>query len=286
MHHPIIKAFFHQDSSTLTYVVHCQQTKTCCVIDPPLDYDIFSGDVSAACLTPIEDYIHQKELTVEWLLETHAHADHVTGNKELKDRLGGKIAVGTGIRDVQKSVQQMLQLDEDTLTTHVFDCLLEDGQILALGELAIHVLATPGHTPDSLTFVIGDHAFIGDTLFMPDSGSARCDFPNGSAAQLYQSIQKIYQLGDHTRLYMCHDYQPNGRELAYITTVAEQKANNVQINSQVSQEEYVSVRETRDNKLAIPRLLYPALQVNIRGGRLPNADNNGQAFIRMPMQFV
>ncbi|QOL25202.1 MBL fold metallo-hydrolase [Thalassotalea sp. LPB0316] len=286
MHHPTIKAFFHQDSSTLTYVVHCPVTLKCCVIDPPLDYDIFSGNLTSNCLTPIIEYIKRETLSVQWLLETHAHADHVTGSKVLKAKVGGQIAVSHGIEDVQNSVKKMLQLSDEVLTTQVFDKLFEDGERLELGELTIEILATPGHTPDSVTFVIGEHAFVGDTLFMPDSGSARCDFPNGSAAQLYQSIQKIYQLGDNTKLYMCHDYRPNNRELAYITTVAEQKKSNVQINETVSQAQYVEVREGRDAKLAIPRLLYPALQVNIRGGNLPQADSNGQAYIRMPMQLA
>lgn len=286
MLHPIIKAFFHHDSSTLTYVVHCQRTKKCCVIDAALDYDIYSGDISSGPLEEITQYIITNELDVEWLLETHAHADHVTGARKLKEKVGGTIAVGVGIRDVQQSVKTMLHLKEDVLTTLVFDRLLEDGQSLELGDLTINVMATPGHTPDSLTYVIANNAFVGDTLFMPDSGSARCDFPNGSAATLYQSIQRIYQLGDNTRLFMCHDYRPQGRELAYITTVAEQKQHNIQVNASVSEQEYVQIRETRDAKLAIPRLLYPALQVNIRGGYLPAPEDNGQCYIKMPMQLI
>ena len=285
MSHPVIKAFFHHDSSTLTYVVHCPTTKICCVIDAALDYDIYSGDISSDCLTLLYDYIREQELSVEWILETHAHADHMTASQEIKKSLGGKIAVGCGIKDVQASVRTMLNLPKDRLNTLDFDQLLEDGQSIALGNLTINVMATPGHTPDSVTFVIGDNAFVGDTLFMPDSGSARCDFPNGSAAQLYQSIQKIYQLGDHINLYMCHDYQPNGRALAYVCNVAEQKQSNIQINETINEQDYVNNRESRDQKLAIPRLLYPALQINVRGGKLPPVESNQQAYIKMPLQL-
>jgi len=282
---PIIKAFFHDNSSTLSYVVYCPETLHCCVIDPALDYDIFSGDISTLPLNEITEYMTQHKLINQWILDTHAHADHVTGSAVLKSKVGGSIACSVNITNVQNSMTRLLNLPQDLLTTEGFDYLLEDGQTLSLGKLTIEVLATPGHTPDSISYIIGDNAFIGDTLFMPDSGSARCDFPKGSAKLLYDSIQKIYALGDDVNLHIGHDYQPNGRELRYVCDVLEQKENNVHINQGVSKSEYVSQRMSRDAALAIPRLLYPALQINIRAGQLPHNEENQQAYIKFPVQF-
>jgi len=282
---PIIKAFFHDNSSTLSYVVYCPETLHCCVIDPTLDYDIHSGDVSTLPLNEITDYIAHHKLINQWILDTHAHADHITGSAVLKSKVGGSIACSVNITDVQDSMAHLLNLPQGLLTTEGFDYLLEDGQTLTLGKLTIEVLATPGHTPDSVSYIIGDNAFIGDTLFMPDSGSARCDFPKGSAQLLYDSIHKIYALGDEINLYIGHDYQPNDRELRYVCSVLEQKENNVHINQGISKAEYVSQRMSRDATLAIPSLLYPALQINIRAGQLPTNEENQQAYIKFPVQF-
>ena len=283
---PVIKAFFHQTTFTLTYVVHCPTTKQCAIIDPALDFDIFAGKLDVEFAQNIIDYVNYYQLDVKWIMETHAHADHVTAASYLKHKLGGKLVCGQAITSVQTTFKALFNLPEFASDGSQFDQLVNEGDSLPLGELTIKVLATPGHTPDSMTFVIGDNAFIGDTLFMPDSGSARCDFPDGSAAELYQSIQKIYALGDHITLYMCHDYQPNGRELVYCCKVSEQKAHNIQINAAVSEAEYVRIREQRDNRLAVPRLIYPSLQLNIRAGQLPEPEESGQYFLKTPLTGV
>jgi len=266
-------------------VVYCPETLHCCVIDPTMDYNVFSGDISSLPLNDIIDYIIQHKLITQWILETHTHADHITGSAVLKSKVGGNIACSESISQVQDSLTHLLNLPQDSLTTEGFDYFLKDGQVLSLGKLAIEVLATPGHTPDSISYIIDNNAFIGDTLFMPDSGSARCDFPKGCAEQLFDSIQKIYALGDSVKLHTCHDYQPQGRELRYVCTVLEQKKNNIKISQGVSKPEYVSLRKSCDAKLEIPKLLYPALQINIRAGQLPTAEKEQQAYIKFPIQF-
>ncbi|WDE07334.1 MBL fold metallo-hydrolase [Thalassomonas viridans] len=283
---PEIKAFFHQPSSTLCYVVTCPESRKCAVIDPVLDFDIYSGEIDTAFATTIIDYIQEEALQLEWLLETHAHADHVTAASYLKKRLGGKIACGSEITSIQETFKSVFNLKDLNTDGGQFDRLLSDGETLELGHCSIKVLATPGHTPDSLTYVIGNNAFIGDTLFMPDSGSARCDFPRGSAAQLYQSIQKIYRLGNDITLYMCHDYQPNQRALRYACPVSEQREMNIHIADGVSEQEYVTTRQQRDTGLAIPRLLYPALQFNIIAGQLPAAEDNNQHYLKLPLAGI
>lgn len=278
-----IQHFFHSDSSTLTYVVSCSDTKVCIVIDPVLDFDISSGEVDRVAIDEVIGFIKDNELSLVWILETHAHADHATAAYTLKQSLGGKIACGKGITEVQASFKSFFNLDDIDTSGAVFDKLLKDNEELIFGHEKIRVLATPGHTPDSVTYIIGNNAFIGDTLFMPDSGSARCDFPKGSAAQLYQSIQKIYSLGDDTTLFMCHDYMPNDRSLRYSCSVKEQKELNIQVGAQVCEADYVKVREQRDSVLNVPRLIYPSLQFNIRAGQLPPADTNGSYYFKMPL---
>jgi len=250
-----------------------------------MDYNVFSGDISSLPMNDIIDYIIQHKLINQWILETHTHADHITGSAVLRSKVGGNIACSEDISLVQDSLIELLNLPQDSLTTEGFDYLLKDGQVLSLGKLTIEVLATPGHTPDSISYIIDNNVFIGDTLFMPDSGSARCDFPNGCAERLFDSIQKIYALGDNVKLHICHDYQPKGRELRYVCTVLEQKENNIKINQGVSKSEYVSLRKSCDAKLEIPKLLYPALQINIRAGQLPKREKDQQAYIKFPIQF-
>lgn len=283
---PTIKALFHYPSSTLCYVVSCPETSKCAIIDPALDFDIHSGIIDSKFAATIIDYVQKNALSVEWILESHAHADHITAASYLKKKLGGLIACGSEIKTIQKAFKQVFNLPQLNTNGEQFDLLLCDGQQLELGNIPIKVLSTPGHTPDSLTYVIGDNAFIGDTLFMPDSGSARCDFPSGSAALLYQSIQKIYALGDDITLYMCHDYQPNQRELRYSCLVSEQKNNNIHIAAQISEQEYITTREQRDSTLAIPRLLYPSLQFNIIAGQLPAADEKSNHFLKLPITGI
>lgn len=283
---PIIKAFFHQATFTLSYVVHCPNTNQCAIIDPVLDFDIFSGELDTEFSHRIIEYIQSKKLTVKWIMETHAHADHVTSASFLKKQLGGELVCGSNIVSVQSTFKTLFNLPEFPNDGSQFDKLVSEGDKLALGDFEFSVIATPGHTPDSVTYVINDNAFIGDTLFMPDSGSARCDFPDGSAQLLYQSIQKIYALGDQVQVYMCHDYMPNKRELQYVCTVAEQKANNVQISANTSEQDYVEKRITRDSSLAVPRLIYPSLQLNIRAGELPEAESNGSYYLKTPLSGV
>ena len=283
---PKIKVLFHQPSFTLCYIVSCPQSGKCAIIDPVLDFDIHSGRISTEFVTTIIDYIREHQLQLEWILETHAHADHVTAASYLKKHLGGLIACGSEITAIQDTFKQVFNLSDLATNGEQFDYLLSDGDTLPLGQGTIKVMTTPGHTPDSVTYVIGKHAFIGDTLFMPDSGSARCDFPSGSASLLYQSIQKIYQLGNEFTLYMCHDYQPNQRALEYACSVSEQKEMNIHINAEVSEGEYIATREQRDSKLAIPRLLYPSLQFNIIAGQLPSGDENNQHFLKLPLSGI
>ncbi|WDE10068.1 MBL fold metallo-hydrolase [Thalassomonas haliotis] len=283
---PKIKALFHQPSSTLCYIVTCPESRKCAVIDPVLDFDIYSGAIDTQFAAGVIDYIRENDLQLEWLLETHAHADHVTAASYLKKKLGGNIACGSEITSIQQTFKEVFNLTTLNTNGEQFDRLLHDGDQLALGNCNIKVLATPGHTPDSLTYLIGNNAFIGDTLFMPDSGSARCDFPSGSAAQLYQSIQKIYQLGNDITLYMCHDYQPNQRALRYACPVSEQKEMNIHIACGVSEQEYVTTRQQRDTGLAIPRLLYPSLQFNIIAGQLPAADESNKHYLKLPLSGI
>ncbi|TKB45764.1 MBL fold metallo-hydrolase [Thalassotalea mangrovi] len=285
--YPDIKAFFHKDSFTLTYIVSCPVTRKCAIIDPALDFDPVACQISTPFSDTLIAYINEQQLQLQYILETHAHADHISSATYLKSELGGQIGVSANIKRTQSTFKLIFnmakQLNEQA---HDFDLLLSEGDSLELGQLTIDILDTPGHTPDSITFVIGKHAFIGDTLFMPDSGSARCDFPGGDAQLLYASIQKLYALGDETWLYMCHDYQPQGRQLAYKCTVGEQKRANIQVREGIAEQDYVRVREQRDATLANPKLIFPSLQCNIRAGKLPNADDNGQVYFKLPIQMA
>lgn len=281
---PHIEPFFHPSSFTLSYIVFDISSKHCVIIDPALDFDVLASKVDTQHAQQMINFISQNDLTLCYILETHAHADHISSANFLKNSLGGKIAIGEPITAIQKTFKTVFNLAKDFNTKGVqFDILLNDNDELTLGELTIKVISTPGHTPDSVTYVIGENAFVGDTLFMPDSGSARCDFPGGDAATLYQSIQKIYQLDDDTNLYMCHDYQPGGRALKYKTTVGEQKKENIQISAKVTQSQYVTIREARDETLANPKLLFPALQCNIQAGKLPTLSEREQPFLKIPV---
>lgn len=281
---PQIKAFFHTDSSTLTYVVSDPQTGSAAIIDPVMNYDPYSGQASWPNAQQIVDYVKKQRLEVLWILETHAHADHISGAQYLKTQLGGTVAIGKGICSVQETFKGVFNL-EDTFCTDgsQFDQLLEDGQMLPLGKLNIEVLATPGHTNDSVSYVIANNAFVGDTLFMPDSGTARCDFPGGSAGLLFDSISRIYELGDDTIIWVCHDYQPGNRALAYKATVAEHKAANIHLKGNTEKAQFVDVRESRDATLAVPKLIYPSVQINIRAGQLPPAEDNGNMYMKIPL---
>ena len=284
---PRIEMFFDQASATFTYVVIDESSKCAAIIDPVWGYDDKSGRTSTTGSDLIIDLIKREGLTLEWILETHAHADHLTSARYLKDTLGGKTAIGYGITQVQKIFKGIFNIgDELKANGEPFDQLFADDDTFQIGNLTAKVLATPGHTNDSVTYLIGDNAFVGDTLFMPDAGTARCDFPGGDAATLYESIQRLYTLPDNTKLYMCHDYQPNERELLYVTTVKAQREANIHANKTTKVEDFVCTREARDATLDMPRLILPAVQVNIRAGNLPVAEANGIAYLKVPVNLL
>jgi glyoxylase-like metal-dependent hydrolase (beta-lactamase superfamily II) len=279
-----IQSFFDAATATFTYVLVDELTRHCAVIDPVLDFDFFSGKTDLHSLEPVINYIETEKLQLEWILETHAHADHLSGAEFLKQKLGGKIAIGEHIIDVLKFWVPLFNNSANTpLDGSQFDRLLVEGEVLTLGTLKIKVMHTPGHTPACCTYVVEDAAFVGDTLFMPYVGTARTDFPGGSAAALYHSIQRILSLPDETRLFTCHDYPPEGQKEAYISTVAEQKKKNVMIHEGVSESEYVNLRHARDKGKAVPKLLLPSIQVNLRAGSLGPLENNGIRYIKIPL---
>ncbi|KDM93452.1 MBL fold metallo-hydrolase [Photobacterium galatheae] len=281
----LIKAFYHENTSTISYVVYDRQGGHAAIIDSVLDFAANSGKVWTAFADEQLAFIKENDLTVDWILETHAHADHLSAAHYLRRQLNSKIGVGEGITKVQKTFKLVFNINDTELTANgdVFDHLFEDGETFLIGTLQGQVLATPGHTNDSVTYLIEGNAFVGDTLFMPDSGTARCDFPGGDAGVLYDSVSRLHHLPPETQLWMCHDYQPGGRELAYVTTVAESARNNIHIHDGTDKAAFIAVRETRDKTLDVPRLLYPSVQVNIRGGQMPAAENNGKAYIKIPL---
>ncbi len=286
MQEPEITSFFDPDTFTVTHIVSDPATRCAAIIDSVLDYDPKSGRISYASADKVVSHVLRKGLTVAWLLETHAHADHLSAAPYLKEKLGGKIAIGRHICDVQGVFKNVFNAkDLDTQGTQ-FDHLFDDGETFKIGSLNVHVLHTPGHTPACLTYIVGKHAFIGDTLFMPDYGSARCDFPGGDAATLYQSIKKMLSLAPETQLHLCHDYPPKEREPAWVTTVAEQRANNIHVHDGITQTEFVNMRTARDKTLSMPVLILPAIQVNIRAGRLPAPEDNGVVYLKIPINAL
>jgi len=283
-----IKAFYHEQSSTISYVVFDQIGGKAAVIDSALDFDNPSGRVWTEFADKQLSFIEENKLELTYVLETHAHADHLSAAAYLKFKSGAKIAVGAGIKDVQLTFKRVFNISDEELTSDgdVFDILLEDNDTFAIGKLNARVINTPGHTNDSVTFLIEDNAFVGDTLFMPDGGTARCDFPGGDARTLFKSISKIHDLPQETKIWVCHDYQPNGRELAYETTVAFSRQNNIHVNETTGIEDYVETRETRDKTLGMPQLLYPSIQANIRAGKFPKPDNNEAVYFKVPLDLT
>ncbi|WP_064607427.1 MBL fold metallo-hydrolase [Photobacterium sp. J15] len=276
-----VKAFYHQDTSTLSYIVFDQIGGHAVVIDSVRDFAVNSGMVGSFFADQLIAFLNDNDLTTDWILETHAHADHLSAASYLKERIGGKIAVGKGITEVQSFFKPLLALNDELFAdgNDGFDHLFEDLECFSFGLLSGRVIATPGHTNDSVTYLIEGNAFVGDTLFMPDFGSARCDFPGGDASLLYDSIRRIYELPDETKLWICHDYQPGGRELAYLTTVAESKADNIHISGDITRDDFIQFRQERDSHLSAPKLLYPSVQVNIRAGQLP------EKFFKIPIMM-
>lgn len=283
-----VKAFLDSDSDTFSYVVADLTSGLAVIIDPVLDFDYKSGRTSTKSAEDILAYVEQKTFKVEWVLETHAHADHLSAAPFFKEKLGAKIGIGEHIQQVQGIFKQIFNLEKEFLPNGAqFDHLFKDGEELKVGSLSIKVMHTPGHTPADLAYLVnGKMAFVGDTLFMPDVGTARCDFPGGSAKTLYQSIKKLLSLPAETEIYICHDYPTQGRGHEYKTTVAEQREHNIHVNSEVSEDAFVQKREARDKTLSMPRLILPSIQVNIRAGQLPPKEDNGQVYLKVPINML
>lgn len=282
-----IKAFFHGPSSTWSYVVIDRASGKAAVVDPVRDFDPKSGRSGTESSDEIIRFVREQGLEVEWILETHAHADHISSAPYIRAELGGKLAIGEGIREVQTTFRDIFHLGEDFAADgSQFDHLFKNGESFKVGTISATVIATPGHTNDSISYHIGDAVFIGDTLFMPDGGTARCDFPGGDAFRLYSSIQRLYALPPETRLFMCHDYAPGGREYRHMTTVAEQRAANIHVRDGVSPEEFVKMRNDRDATLDMPTLLLPSVQVNIRAGQFPEPESNGVSYLKIPVDAL
>ena len=279
-----IAAFFHAPSSTYSYVVADDAAKRAAVIDPALDYDAASGRSGTASAAKIVEHLKARGYGLDWILETHAHADHLSAAQFLKKELGGKVAIGEGIREVQTTFKALYNLGHDFKADgSQFDHLFKDGEDFKIGGIGVQVLAMGGHTSDGVAYVLEDAAFVGDSLFMPDSGTARCDFPGGDAGKLYDSVRRLLDLPETTRLFMCHDYAPGGREHRNQTTVEEERRSNIHVKDGVSREDFIKLRQGRDATLQVPALLLPAIQVNIRAGRFPEPEGNGVVYLRIPL---
>jgi glyoxylase-like metal-dependent hydrolase (beta-lactamase superfamily II) len=284
MSSPVVHSFYHKETGTWSYVVADPATRVSAIIDPVLDYDSKSGRTSTTSAQQLIDTALQNTYRIEWILETHAHADHISAAPFVKKNLGGRIAIGRGITDVQKTFKPVFNLDENFATDgSQFDHLFDNDEVFSIGELQARIVPTPGHTNDSVSYLIGDAIFVGDSLFMPDGGSARCDFPGGNAALLYQSIHRLFDLPDATRMFVCHDYSPGGREPRCETTVGEQKRNNIHAASSVTEKEFIAMRTARDATLAMPALIIPSVQVNIAAGVFPAAEDNGVTYLKVPV---
>jgi len=286
MTQPHIESFFDETTFTVTHIVSCRATRCAAVIDSVLDFDPKSGRTTTTAADRVLRHLRANELTVAWHLETHAHADHLSAAPYLKQQVGGRIAIGSHIREVQAVFRKIFNADDIGADGTQFDHLFADGEAFRIGELEARVMHTPGHTPACVTYRIGGDAFIGDTLFMPDYGSARCDFPGGNARTLYRSIRKVLALPDATRLHLCHDYMPGGRAPAWESTVARQRADNLHVHDGVSEDEFVAMRTARDHTLDMPTLMLPAVQVNVRAGHFPAAESNGVRYLKIPLNTV
>jgi len=282
-----IRPFFDPKTYTVSYVVTDPGTMHAAIIDPVLDYDFKSGHTDTQAADAVLEYIKAEGLTVQWILETHAHADHLSGARYLQERVGGRIAIGEHIREVQATFKKLYNLERTFLPDgSQFDHLFRDGEVFKIGELQATALLVPGHTPADMAYLVDDAVFVGDTLFMPDVGTARADFPGGDAHTLYRSIRKLLALPPETRMFVCHDYPPKGREPGWETTVAEQKARNIHVRDGISEDEFVAMRRARDATLEVPTLILPSIQVNVRAGQLPPPDENGVAYLRIPLNAL
>ena len=282
-----IKVFFDPETWTFTYIVHAGEGSACVVIDSVLNYDSKSGRTTTKSVDEVAQFIAEKKLQLAWILETHAHADHLTAAPYLQSKLGGKIVIGEHITNVQKVFKGVFNLDgRFAVDGSQFDHLLQDGESLGFGDLSLKAMYVPGHTPACMAYEIGDVLFVGDTLFMPDVGTARCDFPGGDAKTLYQSIQKILAYPNETKLYMCHDYPPSDRPVAYLTTVNEQKQSNIHVHDGITEDAFVQMRSKRDATLEMPHLILPSIQVNIRAGHFPEPESNGKSYLKIPLNAL
>jgi len=279
--------FFDPETNTISYVVRDPASTACAVIDSVMDFDYASGRISFGHADAIIAFVREKGWTVEWLIETHAHADHLSAAPYIQRQLGGKLGIGENIRIVQEVFGKVFnEGTEFQRDGSQFDRLFRDGDSYMIGTMEAHAIHTPGHTPACMTHVVGDAAFVGDTLFMPDGGSARADFPGGDARTLYRSIQRVLALPRETRLFMCHDYGPNGRDIQWETTVGAEIDHNIHVGTGISEDRFVEMREARDRTLQMPRLIIPSLQVNIRGGELPPKDESGRTFLKVPVNAL
>lgn len=280
----IVNAFLDMDSETFSYVVYDKEGGHAAVIDPVLDYDPKSGRTRTDGAQRLVDFVRAHKLTVDWILETHAHADHLSAAPFVREQVGGRIAIGEKIVEVQKIFREVFNLEKQFLTDgSQFDKLFAEGETFNVGELDAEVIYTPGHTPADMSWRIGDAVFVGDTLFMPDVGTARCDFPGGNAHTLYHSIQRLLSMDDDTRLFMCHDYPGDRREHKYLTTVGEQKKHNIHVHQGVTEQEFVTMRQERDRTLEMPRLILPSIQLNVRAGQMPPPEDNGTVYFKIPV---
>jgi len=284
---PSVTAFFDEATFTVTYVAADPGSGHAAIIDPVLDYDPAAGRTSTASADAVAAFVSDNGLTVDWILETHVHADHLSAAPYLREKLGGQVAIGRNVAVVQQAFKGVFHIEDLATDGSQFDHLFDDGDEFRVGSIAGLIIGTPGHTPACITYVVGDAAFVGDTLFMPDFGTARTDFPGGDAGMLYDSIQKILSLPDSTRLFMCHDYKAPGRdEFAWETSVAEQRETNVHVNANVSRGEFVAMRKERDAQLGMPKLILPSIQVNVCAGRLPVPEANGVSYLKIPLDAL
>ena len=285
---PTVTSFFDPKTNSVSYIVSDSETGHAAVVDPVLDFDPAAGRTSTESADRLIAAVQRGGLSVAWILETHVHADHISAAPYVQGKIGGRTGIGAGVTEVQKTFGSLFNIERDLAGDGPqFDRLFADGETLAIGDVAGRVLHTPGHTPACACYVFGDAAFVGDTLFMPDSGTARADFPGGCAEALYESLCRILSLPPETRLFMCHDYGAGGaRDFAWETTVAEQRRSNIHCRDGVSRESFVAARTARDAELSVPRLMVPAVQVNIRGGRLPAPESNGQRYLKVPIDVL
>jgi glyoxylase-like metal-dependent hydrolase (beta-lactamase superfamily II) len=284
---PIVQSFFDAATCTVTHVVYEAPGSACAIVDPVLDFDAKSGRTRTVSAQKVVDFVRAQRLSVEWILETHAHADHLSAAPWLREQLGGRIAIGHHITRVQGVFKKLFNLGPEFATDgRQFDHLFADGERFRIGRLEAQALGMPGHTPACVAYQVGDAVFVGDTLFMPDVGTARCDFPGGDARTLHQSIRRLLELPGTTRLFMCHDYPPAGRDARWETSVAEQRAANIHVHDGVGADAFVAMRTARDATLEMPNLILPSVQVNIRAGRLPPPDANGVAYLKIPVNAL